>query len=333
MLAGAWRARQPALDLSTHQLNLITPLLLENGTAALAWRRLQDTKLEQTRSAISLKQAYRLFTIQSALFESHIEKASAISNASGVDPVLIKGWACARSYDEPGLRPYGDIDLCILQSQMEILKEALTALPQSHEIDLHSGIPPVYGRNFSELYSCSQLVPLGSGFVRIPCAEDHLRILCIHLLRHGAWRPLWLCDIAVTVEALPTDFDWGYCVGKGSVQADWIACALVLAQELLGADLSKVPDEVKSRALPKWMVPAVLAQWAVPFSKHTSRAVPMKLKLLAPRSTWSALRKRWPNPIEATVSMQAKFTEFPRLPFQLGNCVVRTAGFLARAAT
>ena len=43
--------------------------------------------------------------------------------------------------------------------------------------------------------------------------EDQLRQLCLHLLRHGACRPLWLCDVAVMLESLPGDFDWDRCLG------------------------------------------------------------------------------------------------------------------------
>jgi hypothetical protein len=39
---------------------------------------------------------------------------------------------------------------------------------------------------------------------------------------------------------------------------------------------------------------------------------------------------RWPNPIEATVYTGGPFNNLPRWPFQIGECVSRTAKFLAR---
>ena len=45
-----------------------------------------------------------------------------------------------------------------------------------------------------------------------------------------------------------------------------------------------------------------------------------------------ALVQRWPNPIEATLNVGGPFNDLPRLPFQLAECVRRTAGFAGRAA-
>ncbi len=51
----------------------------------------------------------------------------------------------------------------------------------------------------------SQLVNLDGVDVRVPGLEDHLGILCLHLLHHGAFRPLWLCDIAAALETRPAE--------------------------------------------------------------------------------------------------------------------------------
>jgi hypothetical protein len=50
-------------------------------------------------------------------------------------------------------------------------------------------------------------VELNGAKIRILGAEDHLRLLCLHLLKHGAWRPLWLCDVAAALESRPSSFD------------------------------------------------------------------------------------------------------------------------------
>ncbi len=41
------------------------------------------------------------------------------------------------------------------------------------------------------------------------------------------------------------------------------------------------------------------------------------------------LRYRWPNPIEATTTMNGPFNDFPRLPFQVGNSLLRIGSFLS----
>jgi hypothetical protein len=49
-----------------------------------------------------------------------------------------------------------------------------------------------------------------------------------------------------------------------------------------------------------------------------------------PTNVFRAAWRRWPNPIEATVGMRAPFNNLPRLPFQLGDCLVRLCWFVAR---
>jgi hypothetical protein len=46
----------------------------------------------------------------------------------------------------------------------------------------------------------------------------------------------------------------------------------------------------------------------------------------------AALGQRWPNPILATVSVNGQFNSFPRLPYQLGNCLVRGVSFFFHAS-
>jgi hypothetical protein len=57
-----------------------------------------------------------------------------------------------------------------------------------------------------------------------------------------------------------------------------------------------------------------------------SMAFALRRPTLALRGLWL----RWPNPIEATVGVGGPFNSLPRLPFQLGECVVRTVRFARR---
>ena len=61
----------------------------------------------------------------------------------GVEPLVLKGWAAARLYGEPGLRPYGDLDLCVLPSEEAAARTALQA-PGAPPVlvDLHSDFSP-----------------------------------------------------------------------------------------------------------------------------------------------------------------------------------------------
>ncbi len=121
---------------------------------------------------------------------------------------------------------------------------------------------------------------------------------------------MWLCDIAVALEARSDDFDWERCLGQDRHRADAIACALGLAHQLLEARIDDTPIAQRARALPSWLVPAVLRQWETPLlSQHQ---VPELMSSLLQRGQIvRALRERWPNAIEATVTQQASFDRPP----------------------
>lgn len=71
-----------------------------------------------------------------------------------------------------------------------------------------------------------ELVNLEGDKIWVLCAEDHLRFLCLHLLKHGAWRPFWLCDVGMALESRSSNFDWDRCFGENKRRAEWIAPGL-----------------------------------------------------------------------------------------------------------
>jgi len=87
----------------------------------------------------------------------------------------------------------------------------------------------------------------------------------------------------------------------------------------------------RAMQLPAWLIENILAQWATPFATNqppTSHNAPMASYLRNPHGLLKDLRKRWPNPIIATISINGEFNDLPRLPYQLGNCVLRAGQFL-----
>jgi hypothetical protein len=330
VLRSAWRCAPLPLEISTGQLDALTPLLLESGAAALAWRRLRSSHAQMDESASQLEQAYRLHTLRAAVHERDLQRVLTLLEAAGIEAILVKGWAIARLYAEPGLRPYGDIDLCVHPKQYESAKAVLVGAElRKYEVDLHRGFLKLDERRWDELYSRSQLFRLKEAWVRIPGPEDHLRMLCFHFLREGSWRPLWLCDIAVALEQRPRDFDWELLLGAGRKRLDWYACAIVLAHQLLGAVVDGVPAEVSAKRLPSWFVPTVLREWEQPSMRRRYRS-PMTMAHRAPVEALKNLRYHWPNAIEGTIGVKGPFNELPRLPFQAGHCILRTAHFLMR---
>jgi hypothetical protein len=245
-----------------------------------------------------------------------------------VEPLLAKGWAAARLYPEPGLRPYGDIDLCVRPEDYAAAQDVLLrAGGHGTLVELHPGSSWLDDRSLDDLYARSQLFPIGAlGEVRILGAEDHLRLLCVHMLSHGACRPIWLCDIAAALESRPPEFDWDWCLYGNRRRSDWVACAVGLAHQLLGARMDDTPVAERARRLPRWLAPTVLRKWG---QRHRLR-VSMTAYLRRPFAALQELPHHWANGIEATVNVGGPFNEWPRLPFQLASCAVISAQFLAR---
>jgi hypothetical protein len=335
VLAGSWRPSPAPLDLSEAHLEIVAPLLLTTGAGALAWRRVANSDLQGAPTALELKQAYRLHALQSAINESNLVQALNDLQSGGIEPILVKGWAVARLYPDDGVRPYGDLDLCVAPGQYAAARQILEGTSnKSYQVDLHRGFKTLDHLSWDELWSRSELVKLNDQDVRVLCPEDHLRVLCFHFLREGAWRPLWLCDIAVAIETRSDNFDWDvFSDGRQRRRGKWLASALALAEQLLGANLYRVPDAMRNPRLPSWFLPAVLKEWEVR-SMSQRHASPMG-SALSPKQTMSfkSLRAHWPNPIEASVGVNGPLNEVPRLPFQLANCAMRTVAFLSHSIT
>ena len=296
----------------------------------MGYWRIRHSDLSRSVAASHLKQAYRHHTLRAAIHEREIKEVVTFLRSKGLEPLLGKGWAMARLYPKHGLRPYGDIDLYTHPEQWTAVRDAL-ASPDAPvcPVDLHRGSAELDDRTFDNLYRRSELINLGEVAVRILGPEDHLRLLCLHTLRHGAWRPLWLCDIGVALESRPSDFDWDYFLSGDRRRSDWVACAIGLAHHLLGVRVDDTPVDWRAKNLPHWLVPAVVQQWGVLRTPHGCR-MEMATYLRHPAGLLDALRLRWPNPIEATVGVRGPFNELPRLPFQVGDALSRTAKFLTQ---
>lgn len=334
VLAGSWRAVPPHPNISASELKLAATPLLKSGAASLAWWRIRNSPLSECEPALELRSAYQLHSLQAAIHKTEIEEVILLLNSAGVEPVLVKGWAVARLYPEEGLRPYGDIDLCFGPDQYQKAMAVLRSIDASkYIVDVHEGFGKLDGLSLDDLMAQSEPARLGTAKFRLLGSEDQLRILCTHFLRHSAWRPLWLCDIASALESRPASFDWDRCLGSDRRQADWVACALGLAHQLLEARVDDTPAAQRARQLPGWLIPDVMRNWNQPFPEHyppLSYLPPMSTYLRHPAGVLKALRKRWPDPIEATIRLRGPFNEMPRLPFQIGNALWRIARFLTR---
>lgn len=327
VLTDWWTTRPASLLVSAEDLQEVAPFLLNSGAGAMGWWRVRHSSLRATPVGEQLHQAYRLHTLEAAVKQLEIADLFSFLRSQDIEPLMGKGWAIARYYPEPGLRPHGDIDLYVRPEQFDLVVAALErpGSPGS-VVDLHRGVAELADRSYDELHAHSQVLRVGSADVRVFGPEDHLRLLALHMLREGVLRPLWLCDIAVALKSRPPDFDWNYFLSGDERRTDWVTCAIGLAHHILGAEVSGLPVADRARHLPSWMVPVVLQQWGT--GRVTNgRRQPMQGYLRHPAGLLDALRLRWPNPIEATVNVRGPMNEWPRFPFQVFDCLRRTAGF------
>jgi len=201
-LAGVWRSCTPSLDWPNVDLQTIAPLLLQTGAGPLAWWRVRESDLQTSATATELRQAYRLNALNHQIHQGKVDKIFAAVRAAGIEPILIKGWSAARCYPAPGLRPYGDLDICVRRKDFERATKIVDNLNGlKYQIDLHSGFAKFGIRAEEDLYARSLLIRDGETDVRILGPEDHLRVVCFHLMREGAWRALWLVDVAAALES------------------------------------------------------------------------------------------------------------------------------------
>lgn len=95
LLRGIWRHNPPDLATSEDELTQVTPLLLRSGGGALGWHGIRHSTFQTSAAAHTLRQAYRLHAIRTAVHEQVLQKLFGTLRSAGVEPILIKGWAVA----------------------------------------------------------------------------------------------------------------------------------------------------------------------------------------------------------------------------------------------
>ena len=320
----------PDPPLSPLELDQVASLLYQSGGAGLGWWRIRGSDLRRTTSGEMLHQAFRLQTLQAVIHETKIRRVFSLLRSVNVEPILIKGWAVARTYPQPALRPYGDIDLIVAPRDYQRAIRRVEQL-RDCQIDFHALPFELADRSIEELFARSQLAPCGGAQVRILSQEDHFALLAIHLLKHGAWRPLWLCDLAVLLES-SSNFDWNICLGRDRRRANWILAATGLAQNLLHASIRDKEIAARAGKVPAWLRQQVLKEWDAPFADMQSpfrHRAPISFYLRRPRGLLGDLARRWPNPIVATISVKGTFGARRRARYEFGNWVMRAARVVA----
>lgn len=321
---GAWRSAFLAIDLSLTQVANLLPVLLRNGGAGLLWPRIRHRRDEYGVLGEMLERTYQMYVDVLQSIEGDIALIVTQLRASGIDPVLVKGWSLSSLYPAPLVRRPGDIDLIVPD---ESYAEAKQVVAQAYREGLSTGVdlksndqwksrPNADFRQRLEYRQCgeAQVATLGQ--------SDTLRSVCIHFTRHfrgflATSSPLWLCDVGMLVERYQNELDWDRVFGPDDKQRQWVLVALSLARDVLGMDPRNLPRVAQSFALPTWAHDALLQQWIDPV---LSPRIEMQR-----RGVLGGLKRLWPNPLTATLAMDASFDATPVFRYQLHIYLKRMA--------
>jgi hypothetical protein len=332
-LRGAWRHDAGPLEVSAAELVPCVDALVRSGAGALVCHRVRNPAWRDTPGLESLHKAHHLDRLRFALAARQVAAITIAMRAAGVDAMLLKGWSVALHYAHLGLRPLGDIDLLVREHDAGAARDQVAALALHRPpIDLHTSLLDLTDRTVAELFDRSFMRPLGDVAVRVLGREDQFRHLCLHFFRHACSRPLWLCDIAASLEAMPHDFDWDRCLAGDALLTERVIAAVGLAEQLLGARPAR-PLPARRPPLPAWLPQAVLRTWGMPYDARVFRPTAMSLSLRTPGEILPALRRRWPNALEATVERKARLTGIWRPVVQVHAVTARVWRFIPRLAT
>ena len=277
-----------------------------SGLEALMRRRMDDgpSNVERFQALEQLRRERWLAEVFTALA------------AHGIPAVTFKGWALARLYGRPGLRPVGDVDLLVRREDLDHARGVLAGFEGGAEVDLQADLSRYLpDRSIEDLLASAIPIDVPGGTVRVLAPSDHLRLVCLHQLHHGSWRPLWLCDVAVLVEGLPRDFRWSDCLRGSRHLGEGVLALVELARRWLGARPSVEPPPSEP---PEWFERAILRAW-----RRGYRPTPERLQGLSLTRLPGALRARWPDPLSSTLHLDAPFHGVPRFPIQVAELVRR----------
>ena len=300
--------------------------LVHSGTAGVAWNNLKHhQKYSQDAPEKALENVYRFLAIQELRDQCEILKIGRGLRSEGIMPLTFKGRVLASYYSPTHIRPSGDLDIVVREEQFEAAIACLKNASDSHEIepedqdhvfsvkcdsdghhlrvDLHKSLSRFGIHSAEKIFTASRQAALPDPSVfRMPSLEHHIRIVTIHFLRHGGWRPLWLCDVAALMDAVESNFSWELCLGESRVNAEWVVLSMKLAEQMLGAKSLAYPNTYRDIKVPDWMVRAVNKEWRYPNIRRFRR--PRFLDVKGFRNRIEELKLRWPNPLVAMTSRQ-----------------------------
>ncbi len=276
-----------------------------------------------------LTDEYRYYLLRKRHAEGLIISAFRGLRRNGIDPILIKGWAAARNYPESVPRFFGDIDLAVLSSDYRRAQHLIEG-EKLGGIDLHRELRHLDTVEWSRLMANSELVDLDGERIRVLCAEDHFRVLCVHWLTNGGENRERLWDIVYAVRNRPALFDWSKCLDVVSpMRRRWIIATVGVAHKYLDLELDGLPFADEAKTLPTWLTRCIEREWA-----RNLEILGLETQLKNPRSFLRQIMKRIPpNAIHATVDCEGDFDSGYRIGYQMRNMLRRLLPSIRRISS
>ena len=274
-----------------------------------------------SRKTVEIENEKRWLILRARIAEENIKSAFRRFRENGIEPVLIKGWAVAREYPEKYQRFFSDIDLSVAPDSYEKSRHMISSEAWGNlNIDLHCGLRHLDTLEWDELFANSRVENIDDVPVRILCNEDHLRVLCVHWLTDGGAYKEKLLDIHYLLQNNVGRFDWEKCFSSiDENRRDWIIKTIAVVHRFYPLDVSKMPFADTLEFIPKWFTKALEKEWA-----SDTKLQPIHVFLENREEFWKQLKKRLPpNAIQATIEMEGKFDETPRIFYQLGSMFLR----------
>ncbi|MBX3289768.1 MAG: nucleotidyltransferase family protein [Acidobacteria bacterium] len=261
-------------------------------------------------------------TLERKAFEVKIAEYTSLLQRNGINSLTFKGWLAANNYPETHYRQYTDIDLAVAPEYYDrAIALIRAAKPKGIAVDLHKGFRHLDRLSWEQIFSRSQTVILNNTEVRVPCPEDHLRIMCVHWLTDGGEYKHRLWDIYYAVANRPDDFDWDKCLQPVSaVRQEWVITCIGLAHRYLGLEIEDLPFAERAKDLPEWLTKRLEYEW-----ENRVPLRPLRIVYRDPSLLIQQLRKRFPpNPIYSTIDMEGSFASRTRFFYHLGSMLKRS---------
>ncbi len=261
-------------------------------------------------------------------YEVDISRAFHLFNVHEVAAMMFKGFVAARSYPSAHARTFFDLDISVPARLYQRALELLGSnTPSRWGIDLHCEFRHLDTVPWQTIYDRCEVLDLEGVAVRVPRAEDHLRIMAVHWLTDGGQYKERLYDIYYAVQNRPASFDWEMCLDSVSkTRRKWIITTIGLAQRYLDLDISDLPFKSEAKQIPAWIIKCVQSEWA-----SDVRLRPLQTALRSPKQLFQQIRKRIPpNPIQAAIDMEGSFDDRSRVYYQLGSIAKRIGPSIPR---